>query len=265
MPTARIDGPDDPRVAAFREVADAERLRSLGVFVAEGRLIVRRVLDDARYRIRSILLNEPSRHDLERILEARAPDVSVFVADNRHFLDITGHNLHRGCLALVERPQPTPVDRVLAASERVVVLEDITNADNVGGIFRNAAAFHAGVLLTAACCDPLYRKAIRTSMGAVLRVPYARADDLPATLEKMRRCGFVVAALTPRAPSDDLERFCELPRPRVALLVGTEGVGLSPVAESSADYRVCIPMDDDVDSLNVAVAVGIALYALARH
>ena len=129
-----------------------------------------------------------------------------------------------------------------------------------------AAAFGAGaVLLSPACCDPLYRKAIRTSMAAVLRVPFARLDAWPHGLVCLREAGFTIVALTPRAPARSLEEFSARPRPeRIALVVGTEGEGLSPALEEIADVRVRIPIADDVDSLNVAVAAGIALYALRR-
>jgi tRNA G18 (ribose-2'-O)-methylase SpoU len=261
MPIERIDGPDDPRVAAFREVPDAERLRFQGLFVAEGRLIVRRVVEDPRYRVRAVLVNEASKRELAPVFERSAPDVPVFVGDSRAFLGLTGHDLHRGCLALVERPRALTLLEVVAGGT-VVILEGVSNADNVGGVFRNAAAFGAGgVLLSPTCCDPLYRKAVRTSMGAALRVPFARLDDWPAALTEVRRAGFTIAALTPRAPSETLEVFAARPRPsRLALLAGTEGAGLTPAAEAAADHRVRIAIDESIDSLNVAVAVGIALY-----
>jgi tRNA G18 (ribose-2'-O)-methylase SpoU len=174
--------------------------------------------------------------------------------------------VHRGCLALVHRPPSVPIDEVISRARTLVVLEAVSNADNVGGVFRNAAAFGAdGVLLSPTCCDPLYRKAIRTSMGAALRVPFARADgeDWPGVLTRVRAAGFTVVALTPREPSETLDAFTARPRPgRVALIVGTEGAGLTTAAESTADYRVRIPIGDEVDSLNVAVAAGIALYRL---
>jgi tRNA G18 (ribose-2'-O)-methylase SpoU len=267
MPIEWIDGPDDPRVAAFREVPDPERLRAQGLFVAEGRLIVRRVVEDPRYRVRAVLVNEASRRELAPVFEKRVADVPVFVGEREAFLGLTGHDLHRGCLALVERPPAMAALQVLGSARAVIVLEGVSNADNVGGVFRNAAAFGAGgVLLSPACCDPLYRKAIRTSMGAALRVPFARLEDWPAALTDLRRAGFTIAALTPRAPSETLEAFAARPRPsRLALLAGTEGAGLTPAAEAAADHRVRIAIDESVDSLNVAVAVGIALYALSRR
>jgi tRNA G18 (ribose-2'-O)-methylase SpoU len=265
MPIERIEGADDPRVAAFREVPDPERLRAQGLFVAEGRLIVRRVVEDSRYRVRAVLVNEASRRELAPLFEERAADVPVFVGEREVFLGLTGHDLHRGCLALVERPRALTLrDVLVGAGGTVVILEGVSNADNVGGVFRNAAAFGAGgVLMSPTCCDPLYRKAIRTSMGAALRVPFASLDDWPAALTLVRGAGFTIVALTPRAPSETLEAFAARPRPpRLALLAGTEGAGLTPAAEDAADHRVRIAIDESIDSLNVAVAVAIALYAL---
>jgi tRNA G18 (ribose-2'-O)-methylase SpoU len=168
----------------------------------------------------------------------------------------------------VHRRPATLVDELLAQSRMLVILEAVANPDNVGGVFRNAAAFGAdGVLLSPTCCDPLYRKAIKTSMGATLQVPYARAgsDDWPAVIGRVRAAGFRIVALTPRASSETLEAFQARPRvPSIAVMLGTEGAGLTPAVEAAADDRVRIPISGAVDSLNVAVAAGIALHALQR-
>jgi len=265
MTVQRIETPGDARVAGYRDLTDAGLTRSRGLFVAEGRLIVRRVIEDGRYRVQSVLVNSAARRDLADAFAAALPDsVPIFVCDTADFLGITGLDIHRGCLALVERPAHLPVDAVLAPRRTVVVLEGVANPDNVGGVFRNAAAFGAGgVLLSPTCCDPWYRKAIRTSMGTVLRVPFARADEWPGVLARVRAAGYTTVALTPRAPSETLETFVRGPRAaRIALIAGTEGAGLSPGVETAADVRVRIPIDDDVDSLNLSVAVGIALHAV---
>jgi len=247
----------------YRAVADADLLRQRGVFVAEGRLVVERVLDDPRYRVQSMFLNEASWRALQPLVERCASDAPVFIGTAAEFRDITGIDFHRGCLALVERPPARPLDDLLAQRGTLVVLEGVTDADNVGGIFRNAAAFGAsGVIVSPTCCDPLYRKAIRTSMGAALRVPFARAEEWPSALVDLRRAGFTLAALTPREPSEPLDAFVARPRmEKIALIAGTEGAGLSSSVETAADYRVRVPIADGVDSLNVATAVGIALYA----
>ena len=266
MAFERIDRADDPRVAAFRGVRDGELVRSRGLFVAEGRLIVRRVVEDGRYRVQSVLVNDAALRDLETALGALGADVAIFICDAEHLAGIAGYDVHRGCLALVHRRPDTSVGELIASARMLVVLEAVSNADNVGGVFRNTAAFGAGgVLLSPTCCDPLYRKAIRTSMGATLRVPFARAgaDEWPSVLTRMRAAGFTMVALTPREPSATLQAFAARPRAqRLALILGAEGAGLTPAVEDAADYRVRIPIAADVDSLNLAVAAGIALNEL---
>jgi tRNA G18 (ribose-2'-O)-methylase SpoU len=256
-------GADDRRLAAYRDVSDAELLRSKGVFVAEGRLVVRRVIEDPRCRIVSIVVNKAARQDLAEALERVDATVPVLVADGRVLEELTGYHVHRGCLALVERPSLPSIDDVVGREGVLVVLEGVTNADNVGGIFRNAAAFGAaGVVISATCCDPFYRKAVRTSMGAVLQVPFARADSWSDTLARIKSAGRHLAALTPQSPSEAIGAFAHRHEPsRIAIIAGTEGEGLSAAAQGVADARVRIPMAGGTDSLNVAVAVGIALYA----
>jgi tRNA G18 (ribose-2'-O)-methylase SpoU len=266
MGVEQIANPADPRVAEYRGMLDAELVRARGLFVAEGRLIVRRVIEDGRFRVRSVLVNAAAARDLESAFAALPPSVPVFTGEPALLQAIVGYGVHRGCLALVERPPARAIDDVLAARS-LVILEGVANPDNVGGVFRNAAAFGAGgVLLSPACGDPLYRKAIRTSMGAVLRVPYARVsgeDGWPAVLNDVRAAGFTIVALTPREPSESIEAFAaRTPPSRVALVLGTEGEGLTPAVEAAADVRVRIPISPDVDSLNLAVAAGIALHAL---
>jgi len=264
MPLIHIDGPADPRISLYRSVSDAELLRRHGLFVAEGRLVVQRVID-GHFSLHSLLVNETNYRALSDALAGVPPDVPVFGCDTRDFEDITGFNLHRGCLALVERPAPTPACEILRKARTLVVLEGATNADNVGGVFRNAAAFGVdGVLLSPTCCDPFYRKAIRTSMGATIRVPFARIEDWPGGLADLRATGFTVVALSPRRSSTTLDDFAESERPaRVALILGTEGDGLTEAAMSAADLSIRIPISDSVDSLNLAVACGIALSRLS--
>jgi tRNA G18 (ribose-2'-O)-methylase SpoU len=264
----RIHIPEDSRVAAYRGVRDGELLRSSGLFVAEGRHVVRRVIEDGRYRVESLLVNEAALHGLEPVLARLGASMPILVAEAKALSAIAGYDVHRGCLALVHRPPLVPVDVLAETGTRLVVLEGISNADNVGSIFRNVVAFGAGgVLLSPTCCDPLYRKAIRTSMGATLHVPFACVEegDWPRVLTRLGAAGFTVVALTPREPSESLDSFIARPRSsRVALMLGTEGAGLTPAAESAADYRVRIPIAGDVDSLNVATAAAIALYELGR-
>jgi tRNA G18 (ribose-2'-O)-methylase SpoU len=256
-----VSGEDD-----FAALSDAALLRSRGLFVAEGRLVLRRVLDDPRYRVESILVNEAGRADLADALDALPPGVALHVRPTEDFRALTGFNLHRGCVALVWRPPPVSCEELLArATARVlVVLEGVTDADNVGAVFRNAAAFGAaGVLLDPRSCDPLYRKAVRTSMAAVLRVPFARAGDWPGALTRVRAAGYLVAALTPRMPSQPLDAFAPAAAGRrIALVIGSEGAGLSAAVEAQADARVRIPMSGGIDSINLSVAAALALSPL---
>jgi tRNA G18 (ribose-2'-O)-methylase SpoU len=260
MPVIRIGRFDDPRLEDYRSVSDAELLRRKNRFVAEGRLVVGRLLE-SRHRVDSVLVNDASLHALERPLRCLPSEVPIYVCNTGEFTAITGFNLHRGCLALADRPVSRSLGDVVRSAHRVLILEGVTDADNVGSAFRNAAAFGASVVLSDTCCDPLYRKAIRTSMGAVLRTPYARAACWPHDLETLKDEGFTIVALTPSAIAIDLHAYITQTRPtRVALLVGSEGPGLTPEAEAIADIRVRIPMRGDVDSLNLATASGIALY-----
>lgn len=266
MPVIQIARAADSRLDAYRDIPDPDLVRTRGLFIAEGRLVVQRLLEDRRHIVHSLLLSEGSLRALEPSLAALPLETPVFVCAARDFPAITGFNLHRGCLALAERPAELPTCEILRGATTLVILEGVANADNVGSVFRNAAAFDAdGVLLDPASCDPFYRKAIRTSMGAVLRVPSARIAHWPEGLTEVQACGFTIAALTPREPSVPLERFCAADRPhRLALLVGTEGAGLSEAAEGTADVRVRIPISRAVDSLNLAVATGIVLARLSR-
>jgi len=256
----------DSRVADYRGMTDADLIRARGLFVAEGRLVVRRVIDDGRFRVRSVLVNAAAARDLEPALAALAPSIPVFVGEPAILQAIAGYDVHRGCLALAERPAARAIDDVMAAARTLVILEGVANPDNIGGVFRNAAAFGAGgVLLSPTCGDPLYRKAIRTSMGAVLRVPYATADAWPGALADVRAAGFTLVALTPREPSESIDACAGRTQSlRVALVIGAEGEGLSAAVEAAADSRVRIPIGPDVDSLNLSVAAGIALHLIRR-
>jgi tRNA G18 (ribose-2'-O)-methylase SpoU len=265
MPVIRTDGRDDPRLADYRTVSDGELLRRRNRFVVEGRLVVTRLLESG-HRVESILVNDASFRALEAPLSRLQDDVPVYICDTAEFAAITGFNLHRGCLALAERPMDRPLADVLSRAELLLVLEGVTDADNVGSAFRNAAAFGASVVLSDSCCDPLYRKAIRTSMGSVLVTPYARAGAWQADLAALKREGFTLVALTPRGPAVDLATCARRqPGQRMALLVGSEGSGLTVVAEEMADVCVRIPIRAAVDSLNLATAAGIALHHFANH
>lgn len=248
----------------YRHLSDPSLLRERGLFVAEGRMVVRRVIEDGRYQVRSLMVNEAARRDLADLLPRLPPTTPVYVEPTAAFEAITGVNFHRGCLALIHRPGEVAVDTILGGAGPVLMLEEVNNADNVGGVFRNAAAFGArGVILSPGCCDPLYRKAVRTSMGAVLGVPFARASDWRGAIGAAQAGGFVVVALTPRPTAERLEQFARRSQTmKLALVFGAEAAGVSATVEALAGARVMIPMAGGVDSLNLAVAAGIALYAL---
>lgn len=260
----RITSLDDPRVAAYRRLADHSWLQRAGLFVAEGRLVVRRLLALPKFAAVSVLVTPPAYDALRTVLEGTSAD--VYVADQHLMNAVAGFNIHRGCLALAKRPAPQPLDSLpLASLHRLVVLEGVNNPDNIGGIFRSAAAFGAdAVVVGPSCSDPLYRKSIRTSMAATLTVPFVEASNWPAALHVLRAHGISVLALTPAADAEPLEN---VPRTieRAALLVGAEGEGLTPQAMDSADRRVRIRMSGPVDSLNVAVAASIALHWFQRN
>lgn len=259
----RIASAGDPRLDSYRHVGDPAWIRGRGLFVAEGRLVVERLIELGRYEIVSMLLNPAARVALgDRLTAAATAD--VYVCDDPGFTAITGFNFHRGCLALVRRP-PARDTADLLRGRALLGLEGIGNPDNVGGLFRTAAAFGVdGMLLDAATGDPFYRKAIRTSMGAVLRLPFARVDDWPAGLERFRSAGFATVALTPDPTAQPLASYARTvtARDRLLLLVGTEGSGLSDATLARADTRVRIPIVGALDSLNVTVAAGIALSVL---
>jgi len=262
MQVIRIDRFDDPRLAVYRNVSDAELLRRRNYFVAEGRLVVGRLLESG-HQVESVLVNDASFRALQAGLSRVAQEVPIYVCDTHDFAAITGFNLHRGCLALAQRPPACPLADLTAGADLILALEAVSDPDNIGSAFRNAAAFGASVLLSEVCCDPLYRKAVRTSMGSVLRVPYARAGDWPSDLRALKREGFTVVALTPRDDAMELHRCARRVNQRIAVLVGSEGPGLSSEAEALADVRARIPMSREVDSLNLATATGIALHYFA--
>lgn len=237
-----------------------------GVFIAEGEVVVRVLALRGRFRVRSLLLESRRVAAMQDVLEALPSSVTAYVAPQEAMDAIVGFPIHRGILALGERGpdrdrDPRRLLESLPAPSLVVGLVGLANHDNVGSIFRNAAAFGVGgVLLDPTTCDPLYRKAIRVSVGTALVVPFARADSASAMLDDLDRAGYEILALSPRASArlEDLP-----PTPRRALLLGTEGPGLPDhVLARATPARIA--MDPTLDSLNVAVASGIALYEASR-
>src|SRR5436309_2427281 len=262
MGLERVRDADDPRLADYRELRDGERRRREGTFIAGSRQVVRRLLGGSRFHARSVLATEAAVEDLRDLL---ADGLPVYVAPEETLQRVVGFNFHRGCLAVGERGPELVLDGLLDARV-LIVLEGVANPDNIGGAFRNAMAFGAGgAILAPGCSDPLYRKAIRASMGGTLLVPFARAAPCPEALAHLRERGFTVVALTPDGGADIGELGMSRPVPeRVALLLGAEGEGLSAAARAAADLAVTIRMAGGGHSLNVATASGIALHRLAR-
>ena len=267
MPLIPIGTPDDPRLAEFRNVPDAELLSRHGLFVAEGRLVVRRLLEASPFATRSVMVTDPALDSLHDVVTARSAR-PVFVVPQDVMNEITGFNIHRGCLALGERPLPRSVNTLITLPlvRTLVAMERVSNADNVGSIFRNAAAFGVdGILVGPSCTDPLYRKAIRTSMGAALITPFADARPWPAVLQELQEDGWAIVAMTPSPAALPLADVADLVRGvRTVIVVGHEGDGLTHDSIAASSYQARIPLASGVDSVNVATATAIALYELTR-
>jgi tRNA G18 (ribose-2'-O)-methylase SpoU len=265
----QIDDPSDPRLADYRDIKDPHLRLQHGLFIAESREVIRRLFSCGRFRPRSVLLTPAALAGLHDLLETVDPDIRILLVQHDLVRGVVGFNFHRGCLAVGERgPEPALSSLLDPPGRRLLlVLEEVTNPDNVGAVFRNAMAFAAdGVLLSPGSADPLYRKAIRVSIGASLSVPFARLGDWPGNLKALRATGYTIMALTPRTGAIDIAEFgTTQPAPeRLALLLGAEGSGLSVAARAAADYEVRIAMSPGADSLNIATACGIALHRLAR-
>ena len=258
-----IDDPDDPRLAAYRAVRERDLVGRQGRFIAEGEVTLRMLVSPrARFTVESVLLAPERLPGLSDLFEAREDGPPVYCAGRSVMSAVAGFPIHRGVLAVGlrgEAPEPEALIPPAPAPALVVGLVGLTNHDNVGGLFRNAAAFGAdAVLLDAATCDPLYRKAIRVSAGAALTVPFARLDSGAALLALAERHALTPLALTPGGTTllETLE-----PPSRALLLLGTEGPGL-PAALMERARRVRIAMAPGFDSLNVATAGAIALHRL---
>ncbi len=257
---ALIEDPGDERIADYRALTDVALRTQFepphGLFIAEGELVLRRAVR-AGYRLRSMLV-DVKRADMVADV---APGTPVYTATPAVLEAITGFHVHRGILGSVHRPPMPSAGELLAAAQRIVILEDVNTHTNIGAIFRCAAALGMdAVLLSPSCADPLYRRSVRVSMGEVFAVPYARLEEWPDALSQVRAAGFTILALTPDPDAVSLRELTGTARP--ALLLGAEGPGLSGKALTASDVRVRIPMHHGVDSLNVAAAAAVACYAL---
>jgi tRNA G18 (ribose-2'-O)-methylase SpoU len=251
-----ITDPGDERVADYRSLPERSRWRAPdGVFIAEGWLVVDRLLAST-FPVRSVLVVANHTH---RLPAYAGP---VYVASQAVVDEVVGFRAHRGVLAAATRPPASSVASFIEGATLIAVLEGINDHENLGGIFRNAAAFGLdAVLLSPSCCDPLYRRAVRVSMGHVLTMPFARVEPWPHGLHELRAAGFELVALTPSAPASLSSRPAAPASARpLALLLGAEATGLSEDATQLADRGVRISMAAGVDSLNVATASAIAFF-----
>lgn len=259
-----VEDRHDPRLRDYTDLTDVSlrRIRepAEGLFLAEGEKVVRRALE-AGYAPRSLLMAHKWWDGLRDAVEPF--DCEVFLADDALLENVTGYRVHRGALASMQRrPLPT-LDEVLRTARRVVVLEDLVDHTNVGAVFRNAAALGMdAVLVSPECADPLYRRSVKVSMGSVFAVPWTRADPWPGALHTLADRGFATYALSPDPMGVDL-RALEVPD-RFAVVLGTEGEGLTDAALAACTDRVRIPMAAGVDSINVAAASAVAFYALGQ-
>jgi tRNA G18 (ribose-2'-O)-methylase SpoU len=264
----RVRDLEDPRLADYVHLREPSRRMGLerrrGIFTVEGRLSVEALLSSP-YPVRSILV--AAEHE-ERMAGLLVTDAPVYSLPSDAMAQVTGVHFHRGVLAVGERRPLPSVEDLASGAARLLVLEAVNDHENVGSLFRNAAAFGVdAVLLDPATADPLYRRSVRVSLGHVLRVQWTRLAAWPDGLGELRRRGFELLALTPAAqavPIDAVARDIAARRPKVALLVGAEGPGLSDAALVASERRVRIPIARSVDSLNVATAAAVALHRLSR-
>lgn len=264
-----VTSPADPRLADYTRLRDVNLRKSLeaehGLFLAEGEKVIRRAIA-AGHPVRSLLMAGRWTGPLADVLDS--VDAPVYVADDATLEGVTGFPVHRGALASLERLPLPPLGAVVKDARRILVLEDLVDHANVGSIFRCAAALGIdAIVLSPRCADPLYRRAVKVSMGAVFAIPYARMGNWHDDLGELRAAGFTLLALTPDQAATPLDKAPL--GDRAALLLGSEGDGLTSHWLDEADERVCIPMSPGaltagVDSLNVTAAAAIACHALGR-
>jgi tRNA G18 (ribose-2'-O)-methylase SpoU len=262
-----IEDPDDGRLDDFRDLNSVDRRPDLpsgkGLVIAEGVLVAQRMLA-SRFRPDALLGTERRRAELEADL-ARV-DIPYYRVSAEVMADCVGFHLNRGVLAAARRPPELTVREVVGNARTVAVLEGVNDHENLGSIFRNAAGLGVdAVIFGSGCADPLYRRAVRVSMGHALLVPFARAEQWPADLNALRDKGFRLVAMTPDLRAESLaDAMPALAAHPVAVLVGAEGPGLTETAMRASDVRVRIPMARGTDSLNVATAAALAFYERAR-
>lgn len=260
-----LESLDLPELTAFRDLTDvALRSRvepSAGIYMAESTKVIRRAID-AGHEVVSVILEQKWFSQLEPYL-SKFDDVTVFLGAPELLESLTGFHVHRGAIAAIRRPTLPPMEDLVANASRVVILEDIVDHTNVGAAFRAVAGLGAdAVLVSQRCADPLYRRSVRVSMGTVLQVPWTRMPQWSVSKEVLHRSGFDIASFALDARAVSLDEFARNPPAKLAIVLGSEGHGLSREALNTSDHIVTIPMLHGVDSLNVASACAVALWAL---
>jgi tRNA G18 (ribose-2'-O)-methylase SpoU len=274
MPIHTINTAGDPRLSAYRDLTDvALRKKSEpenGIYIAESAKIIERALAHGHTPV-SILMAEnwlpKMRLLLPSISENDFGDLDVFIGDHDVLEELTGFHVHRGALAEMARPAAASLESVLQGARRVVVLENIVDHTNVGAIFRAAAGLGIdAILVTPECADPLYRRSLRVSMGSIFTVPWTRIPNWPSSIYELKEQGFHTVAVSPQniggKQSQDLRQFIEVSPDRIALILGTEGEGLTAASLNNCDQSVHISMSNDVSSLNVASAAAVVFWAM---
>lgn len=263
-----------PELDVFTRLTEAQLRNRLepekGIFIAESPKVIQRALDGG-YSPVSLLMERKHIQGQARELLERCGDIPVYTADREVLEKLTGYTLTRGILCAMRRPALPTVEELCAQAHRIAVLENIADPTNVGAIFRSAAALNMdAVLVTPSCCDPLYRRAVRVSMGTVFQIPWTRIGDSAEQwpqpgLDRLRALGFKTAAMALRDDSLSIDSPTLLAEDRLAIVLGTEGDGLCAHTIADCDYTVRIPMSHDVDSLNVAAASAVAFWQLRQR
>lgn len=262
---------DLPELEVFTRLTEAQLRNRLepekGIFIAESPKVIARALE-AGYKPLSLLMERKHLEGQGREIMERCGDIPVYTGDNDLLAALTGYQVNRGILCAMRRPVLPTVEELCAGARRVAVLEGIVDSTNVGAIFRSAAALHMdAVLVTPTCCDPMYRRAVRVSMGTVFQIPWTRIGDSPADwpekgLARLNALGFKTAAMALSDNSVSIDDPALMAEDKLAIVLGTEGDGLSHTTIAHCDYTVRIPMSHGVDSLNVAAASAVAFWQL---
>ncbi len=267
MPVIPVSSLEDPRLRDYCDIKDADLVKKRGIFIVESPLTVRRFAEGSRFALRSVFLSERQTELITHLGAVLPADKPIYTATPALMSEVVGLPIHRACLAVGECGPELGLPALLEAdtSGLVVVMEALSNAENVGSIFRNAAAFGVGaVVLDGSTCDPLYRRSIRVSVGTALTVPFTRVSSVLDALDTLRAAGYLTLALTPDASASTLAAVAGglSAKGKVAVFVGAEGPGLTEAVLREADLRARIPMSSGVDSINVAAAAAVAFYRL---